>query len=147
MKNQNLLLIVSTLILSANANSAIISTDWHTAGDNLITRDTASGLDWIDLTETNGQSYNFVSGELGIGGLYEGYRYATDDEVISLWSNFNINLSYDGVHNDPNILEHIDIASFYLGDVLKEWTDSYAARPYSSGVMGLTSTFYSKTDT
>jgi hypothetical protein len=46
-----------------------------------ITRDTDSGLDWLDLTETKGMSYNDVTAQLIQGGSLEGYRYATLLEV------------------------------------------------------------------
>ncbi len=44
--------VLTALVLSSNVNAAIISVDWQTTGDNLITQDTASGLDWLDLTVT-----------------------------------------------------------------------------------------------
>ena len=52
------------------------------------THDTSSGLVWLDLTETIGQSYLDVSSELGAGGLYEGYRYANTSEVKDFYLNY-----------------------------------------------------------
>lgn len=48
-----------------------------------VTRDTNSGLDWLDATATAGMSYNDVSLQLGPGGDFEGYRYATLPELES----------------------------------------------------------------
>jgi hypothetical protein len=62
------------------ANAAIIDNDWYTT-------DTESGLDWLDVTETVGMSYNIVFAQLVTGGTYEGWRYATGDEVNTLVSN------------------------------------------------------------
>ena len=45
-------------LLAFNANATIISTDWRITGDNLITQDTDSGLEWLDLTVTDGLSYS-----------------------------------------------------------------------------------------
>jgi len=94
MKFWNFALAGMVLIISSNANATVISLDWRVAGDNLITRDTGSGLDWLDLTETNNMSYDTVQGQLGVGGAFEGFRYATNAEVISMWANFGIDLSF-----------------------------------------------------
>ena len=37
-------------VVSLNANAVIMNADWKTPGDNLITQDTGSGLEWLDLT-------------------------------------------------------------------------------------------------
>ena len=49
---------------------------------------TVNGLDWLDLAETAGMSYNEVSAELGAGGLFEGWSYATLDQVSAFWDAF-----------------------------------------------------------
>ena len=43
------------------------------------TRDTETGLDWLDVTETINKSYNEVEAQLKVGGKYQGYRFATAD--------------------------------------------------------------------
>lgn len=52
--------------------------------------DTASGLDWLDLTQTTGMSVNQVNIETMAGGTLNGWRYATGDEFDQLL----INLGY-----------------------------------------------------
>jgi hypothetical protein len=52
------------------------------------TTDTISGLDWRDVTATQGQSYDSVSGQFGVGGNFEGYRYATGAEFNKLITNY-----------------------------------------------------------
>ena len=49
------------------------------------TTDTASGLDWLDLTSSQSYSYNELIVETGVGGLFEGYQLATVAEVDSLF--------------------------------------------------------------
>lgn len=49
------------------------------------TTDTATNLDWLDLTETNYWSYDYVSSQLGSGGMWEGWRYASNAEATSLF--------------------------------------------------------------
>ena len=53
-----------------------------------ITRDTNQNLDFLDLPLTLARSFDDISGRLGPGGEFAGYRYATEDEVITLINNF-----------------------------------------------------------
>lgn len=73
-----------------------------------ITRDTATGLDWLDVTETRGLSYDQVAAEMGSGGAYEGWRYATVTELDQLIINFGYTAIkpvcfYGQVHCDSGI--------------------------------------------
>ncbi|WP_101756743.1 hypothetical protein [Oceanicoccus sp. KOV_DT_Chl] len=110
------------LILSISTNAAIIDL-------GSVTRDTGSGLDWLDLTETVGISYNSVTSEFGEGGLFEGYRYATAAEFDQLVTNFgyapansDCNLGYKycdtAITGDSFLVEHMIKT---LGDVGKYW--------------------------
>ena len=65
----------------ANAVS-LLSANLNSAGDGLLTIDTATSLEWLDLTATVGQSRADV-----LAGSYvaQGFRYASQDEVIQLW--------------------------------------------------------------
>lgn len=49
-----------------------------------VTRDTASGLEWLDLSHTNGRSFDEVVSQFAPGGLFEGYRHATAAEAQAL---------------------------------------------------------------
>ncbi len=86
MPNKALALIGLTLSLSANA--AIIDMD-------TITRDTDSGLDWLDLSETTGRSAYDISNSLGEGQEFEGWRFATSTEVSTLWANLGLSYNLD----------------------------------------------------
>lgn len=88
------LLLISWLLLgvSTNTNAALMSTDWMTAGDNALTLDESTGLEWLDLTQTAGRNYNDIVGldgsnELVAGGNFAGFRYATLIEVETLYLN------------------------------------------------------------
>ena len=70
--------LVSILIASYASASFINS------ADSSFTTDTESGLDWLDVTTSVGQSYSEVSGQLGSGGSYDGWRFATGGEVETL---------------------------------------------------------------
>ena len=124
------------LALSANVSASVVSADWNTANDGLITNDTVTGLNWLDLTETNGLSYNYVSSQLGAGGDYEGFRYATNDEVVGLWTNFWYNLSYNTPEQITNggSPEGLINATNLLGNTVNEFNSDY-----QHGVVGFTS--------
>jgi len=74
-------------VISVNANAAIIDNTTYTT-------DTASGLDWLDLTETVGRTYDDISSKFGSGQEFDGWRYATLLEVTSFWNAFGGNDSY-----------------------------------------------------
>ncbi len=75
------------LTLTVSANAAILSVN-SSFGANTITRDTDTGLDWLDVTESLALSYNQVTSQMGVGGTYEGWRYATMAELDQLIVNF-----------------------------------------------------------
>jgi hypothetical protein len=63
------------------------------------TYDPNTGLQWLDVPITLGQSYSQVLAQLGAGGTYEGYRYATGLEVSTLFASAGITTPYTGVVN------------------------------------------------
>jgi len=67
--------------LFSSANASLIDNGSYTS-------DTQTGLDWLDLTETQNKSYDYVSSQLGTGGLYAGYAYATSTQFYTLVSNY-----------------------------------------------------------
>ncbi len=140
MKNKSIIGTTCTCLaaISFNASAAIISTDRLAAGDNLITRDTVSGLDWLDLTETNNLSYDYVNGQLGVGGQFAGFRYATGIEVVALWDNFGINLSAGQPTGITSMDPNVEVAVSFLGNTYNEFNPGR----YLYGVDGLTSDFY-----
>lgn len=71
---------------TANAGADLIEADWLVAGDGLITQDTESGLEWLDLTQTLDRSYNDVLSELGSDGEFDGFRHASKGEWEALLS-------------------------------------------------------------
>lgn len=69
-----------------HADAALIAiTDPSSPGGaNNVTSDTATGLDWLDLTASSGISYDDILLQFGTGGTYEGWRHATQAEVNDL---------------------------------------------------------------
>ena len=81
------------LVLASTTYAALLSKD-STFGPNTITRDTDTGLDWLDLTLSTNRSYDDVITQFGIGGDYSGFRHATVAEVIELWNHAGIANSF-----------------------------------------------------
>jgi hypothetical protein len=52
--------LLGSSIIATVATATIIEVDLLTPGDALVTRDTATGLDWLDLTQTLGLSVNDI---------------------------------------------------------------------------------------
>jgi len=74
-------------LLAGGTPVAIASTaGFFDHGDYLT--DSHSGLDWKDVTLTVNRSYNDVSSQLGAGGEFDGWRYATSTEFVSLIKNY-----------------------------------------------------------
>jgi hypothetical protein len=88
MKKSRLLGVVCAIFIvfaSFNSSAAIIVADWQTVGDGLITQDTDSGMEWLDLTATIARSYNDISSKLGAGQEFEGWEYATADQISTFF--------------------------------------------------------------
>lgn len=75
------------LSLSSSSWAALISYDFSSAGDELLTRDTGTSLEWLDLTVTTSLSYNDIVGGYGDYLTTHGFRYATALEVNQLITN------------------------------------------------------------
>ena len=97
----------------SNANAVIID-------HGSFVSDPATGLDWLDLTATAGLSYNDVSAQLGTGGAFEGWRYATVSELSTLWTAFGGNDNYYSGWSTQNdgLFETI---SPVMGDLGCDW--------------------------
>lgn len=91
---------------SMSANALLIDNDTYTT-------DSVSGLDWLDVTATVNQSYDTVTSQFGVGGNYEGWRYATATEFNALVSNAG---STDVIGFDKVVLDEINNHS--VADVL-----------------------------
>lgn len=81
-----LLMIASCAIEIVNATliTDLSARDWKTVGDNGLTYDRSTGLEWLDLSYTLGNSMETTNAELL--NLYAGFRWATYIEVDNLIS-------------------------------------------------------------
>ncbi len=110
-----LIILISAVIYFAptsQCSAELLVLDWEVAGDNAITRDTTTNLDWLDLTATVGRSFNDVSRNLYLGGDFECFRHATFDEVFSLltsvgWPVFGSNIFHPDAYQPLSLLQSL----------------------------------------
>lgn len=74
-------------LVAVRCEAALISTNDAVFGTDAITLDTATDLEWLDVPFSTNLSYNFISGQFGVGGQFEGFRYGTQAEVDQLFKN------------------------------------------------------------
>lgn len=80
------------LLLAPFTSSAGIITD--TNNNSFI--DETTGFEWLDFGINNHQTYDYVNSQLAIGGEYEGWRLATEDDVFSMMANAFLGLGATG---------------------------------------------------
>lgn len=85
MKKISLAFMLLTMSLASQAE--IVSGDYIEAGDQKVSLDSQTGLEWLSITETAGFSINEIS-ELISEGSYEGFRLATESEIRDVWDYF-----------------------------------------------------------
>ena len=73
------------LCMAGIANAGVEEENHPTFGEGALTVDTDKGLKFLDVTFTKGQSYTQISTELC--GVYQGFRFATEEEVLNLVGN------------------------------------------------------------
>jgi len=110
-------IMVSSFMLSPHANASAYGVGFIDNKD--YTTDTNSGLDWLDVTLSVSQSYNYVSSQFGVRGEYEGWRYATGIELEHMISNWT-GIPSMGVFTDRITQPEgaIDGLHFLLGSTL-----------------------------
>jgi hypothetical protein len=83
---QGFAVFIAALLLAAGpSRAALIEADWLAAGDGLLTVDPDTGLQWLDWTASTNLSVDQVMAQLGSGGTFDGFRYATEAEVTQLY--------------------------------------------------------------
>ena len=71
---------------SSFSHAGFIETSWKTIGDNKATLHEETGIEWLDLTQTDGESLAYVLDNLD--GKYAGWRLPTKAEVETMFSAF-----------------------------------------------------------
>ena len=115
-----LLLLLFTMPLDA----AVIERDWQTPGDGLLTFDTVNQREWLDLTETlliqfssnSATGYQLVLDETSVGGRFEGFRVASETDVIDLAESAGIDTGTDSAaSNSDSVSSLIELLGATFG--------------------------------
>ena len=72
------------IVVAPAAQAELLEVDLNTPGDALVTRDTDTSLDWLDLTESTDLSFDQVEADVG-GFIADGWRHAAGPEVCDLY--------------------------------------------------------------
>ena len=111
MSNRRYILAALMLLVSGQASAALIDR-------GLFTTDNDSGLDWLDVTQTVGLTYDQVLNSSYV--VDQSFRYATLEEVISLFDSaggtgdYLVPRNSSGEYNGVPIPEHYDPATLLL---------------------------------
>ncbi len=87
------------LLAGGTAGAALVEGDLAVPADGLITLDTGTGLEWLDLTATLGMSYNGAEASSFV--TSDGFRHATQAEVQVLFLTAGF-LTVDNMNNPAN---------------------------------------------
>ena len=94
------------------AKSALLSMDSSFGADTL-TFDTETNLQWLDVPLSTPYTYFEIQIELGSGGIFEGFRLATEEEVLQLWENAGINTALLGLFVTENFDPIVELMSSF----------------------------------
>lgn len=101
------------------ASAIVFEKDFNASGDNLLTVDSTTGLEWLDLTATLGQNYfDVLAGSFVTS---SNFRYATQAEVATLFESFAIpapfNTSGSGALFTADKLAPVSLALTLMGQM------------------------------
>ena len=121
---------ITTLLNSSNASSELVETYWEGSSDvnnTSLTLDTSSGLEWLDLSYTEGMSWNQVN-EMIMGGPLKGFRMATLKELMRFLKAAGVNKSgfnpkYVGEWENMRTLIDLIGSTYETGVVIGRYND------------------------
>lgn len=95
----------------AVTGQTLISADDPRFGPNSLTVDTRTGLTWLDLPYSVNYSYDEAEAATQNGGVFQGFRHATVEEVLSLYNSAGLEegLVAQTAPNYPNALALIQM--------------------------------------
>ncbi len=82
--------LISLLLTGLSANANLIQATDPRFGLNSLTIDTTTGLGWLDVSLSAGLSYQQVLADTQPGGSFSGFRFATVQEVLNLYTSAGI---------------------------------------------------------
>ncbi len=97
-----------------SAQASLIEIDLNAPGDKLLTLDTSTGLEWLDITETAG--LNYFPAEATVFVTSQGFRHATQSEVSVLLTSFGIPNFSPGADTVANLVP-VKTALDFMGNL------------------------------
>jgi len=82
--------LITLLSAVSSSTAGLIVVDDVKFGVGSITRDTTNKVEWLDLTLSTNRTFEFVEGQLVIGGAFQGFRHASAQEITGLWTSAGI---------------------------------------------------------
>jgi len=136
---------VVVFVSASRVNATLLSLDDTKFGAGSLTLDTVTGLQWLDVTQTLNMSMNDVTANMGTGNTYSGLRYATANEVITLYADAGLNVvTQSNGGSPPPYSPYIDVGNVastrmesYLAAKNLLNLIGYAPAPYSTVIPGL----------
>ncbi len=129
MKKVYFILIITCVIFAFDISHADLQEiDDAVFGVNAITWDTATGLEWLDVTFSVNRSYLDVSSQFGTGGDYEGFRHATVSDLEAFF--FAGGIPYLGQTPNTNLIPYMTLSNL-VG--VTSYQDGY---PQTQGIAG-----------
>lgn len=84
---------VAMLIFASHADATLVFEDWKADSDNLVTKDTISGLEWLNFSQA---TIGHQAIRNSLHDVYDGFRFATTEELLGLFLNYVPQLSPTG---------------------------------------------------
>lgn len=132
-----ILLSFLVLVIPKYSTAELQSINDPVYGDGSITYDTETGLEWLDLTFSQGMTRSEVTDELGPAGQFAGFRRASKDEVVDFmisavpsWPRRQSQTPFE-VSNDRKAVAEADALVGMIGP-----TDSVRGNNAISGLAG-----------
>ena len=86
---------VVTFLAAINISAPAVSSTLPLIDAGPITHDPKTTLWWLDLSLSTNRSYNDVSSQFGVGGEIYGFRYATGQDVSTLFTDADVGLFFN----------------------------------------------------
>lgn len=104
-----------------SSHAVLVERDWLTEGDALITYDTSTGLEWLDIPATSNIPYNDVIIRINTLIEYDGFTFATKQQVITFFNSGKLLEFFDGTDAPEEVIKIEKFLSYwgvgwYLGN-------------------------------
>lgn len=116
-------------LIATPANAEFVEVDLFRTGDKLLTRDTVTGLEWLDLTETTNLSVNDIVN--GVNNTwYQDFQYATRGQYATLKDNV-LSQEGDDSQNIFALMQMIGITFFSDNGSIRVWRSTGFVDPFA----------------